>query len=114
MNDMSSAATLTTRGYNPKSVGYVILAVALLLTLAKFVLPQDLIRPPDWLVLSFADWINAAFTFLRDDLGLMQVTRLLPPGLNGCSISLRICYTAKIAGQELDRFHGWSWHLPRL
>ncbi len=41
----------------------------------KPVAPDWLIRPPDWLVWPFADWINAVFSFMRDDLGLMHVTR---------------------------------------
>lgn len=52
-----------------------ILAVALCLALGKLLLPEGLIRPPAWLVLPFADWINAAFYFLQNDLGLMALTR---------------------------------------
>ncbi len=81
MSDLASTATPTMLWFNRKSVGYVILAIALLLTLTKFILPADLIRPPDWLVLSFANWINALFAFLRDDLGLMQVTRAFAAGV---------------------------------
>ncbi|HQY42652.1 MAG TPA: ABC transporter permease subunit [Paracoccaceae bacterium] len=50
-------------------------ALAVALVLGKFLLPQGLIRPPDWLVQPFADWINAAFYFLQNDLGLMSLTR---------------------------------------
>jgi len=40
----------------------------------KPVAPDWLIRPPDWLVWPFADWINALFSFMRDDLGLAPLS----------------------------------------
>ncbi len=43
--------------------------------LARGVLPAGLIRLPDWMVIPFADWINAVFAFMRDEMGLMHVTR---------------------------------------
>jgi glycine betaine/proline transport system permease protein len=49
--------------------------VAVGLMLGKAFLPQGLIRPAEWLVQPFADWINAAFYFLQNDLGLMALTR---------------------------------------
>ena len=58
-----------------KGIALAILALAVGLALAKVLLPQGLIRPPDGLILPFADWINAAFSFLQNDLGLMTVTR---------------------------------------
>ena len=58
-----------------KGIALALLALAVGLALAKVLLPQGLIRPPDWLIVPFADWINAAFSFLQNDLGLMAVTR---------------------------------------
>ena len=58
-----------------RNVALALLALSIGLALAKAVLPDGLIRPPEWLVLPFADWINAAFYFLQNDLGLMAVTR---------------------------------------
>jgi glycine betaine/proline transport system permease protein len=58
-----------------KGVALVILGVAVGLALTKALLPPGLIRPPEWLVLPFATWINAAFSFAQNDLGLMAVTR---------------------------------------
>jgi glycine betaine/proline transport system permease protein len=52
-----------------------LLALAVLLALGKVLLPAGLIRPPEWLVQPFADWINTAFYFLQNDLGLMALTR---------------------------------------
>nr|WP_245639389.1 ABC transporter permease subunit [Rubellimicrobium mesophilum] len=47
-------------------------------------LPSGLVRPPEWMVLPFADWINAAFAFLRDDLGLMTLTRAFSDVMEAC------------------------------
>jgi glycine betaine/proline transport system permease protein len=56
-------------------VARLLLILALCLMLGKSLLPDGLIRPPDWLLQPFADWINAVFYFLQNDLGLMAVTR---------------------------------------
>lgn len=56
-------------------IGQAIIAAAALIALAKFALPDFMIRPPDWLVWPFADWINWLFAFVKDDLGLIHVTR---------------------------------------
>jgi glycine betaine/proline transport system permease protein len=62
---------------NPRhaTAARLILTLAVGLVLAKTLLPAGLIRPPDWLVLPFADWINAVFYFMQNDLGLMTLTR---------------------------------------
>jgi len=57
------------------SVARGLLAVALALVVLQGVLPDWVMRLPEGMVLPFADWINAGFTFLRDDLGLMAFTR---------------------------------------
>ncbi|MBS3651515.1 ABC transporter permease subunit [Pseudaminobacter sp. 19-2017] len=53
----------------------VLLALAVVLAAAQSVLPQALHRPPEWLVLPFAHWINSIFVFVQEDLGLMSLTR---------------------------------------
>ena len=58
-----------------KAIAQFLFAVAIGLALSKALLPQALIRPLDWLVLPFADWINAAFSFAQNELGLMAITR---------------------------------------
>ena len=58
-----------------RTVARGLLAVALALVVLKGVLPDWVLRLPEGMVLPFADWINAAFAFLRDDLGLMAFTR---------------------------------------
>ena len=65
----------------PRALGYALLAGALLLTLLKGELADALVRPPEVLIVPFADWINALFGFLKDDLGLMHVTRAVAGGV---------------------------------
>lgn len=55
--------------------GHAILLTALALALFTAFLPPGLMRPPTWMVLPFADWINWLFVFLKDDLGFIHVTR---------------------------------------
>jgi glycine betaine/proline transport system permease protein len=59
----------------------VLVALAGLLALAHGVLPAMLMRPPEWLVWPFADWLNAVFSFCQNDLGLMAVTRFAASGI---------------------------------
>ena len=59
----------------PSTAARLLLALAVGLVIGKIFLPAGLIRPPEWLVLPFADWINATFYFLQNDLGLMALTR---------------------------------------
>lgn len=66
---------MTARAARGIGLAGLLLAIALGLALGKPVLPSGLIRPPEWLVQPFADWINAAFYFLQNDLGLMALTR---------------------------------------
>ncbi|MDR9393393.1 ABC transporter permease [Roseovarius sp. SYSU LYC5161] len=62
-------------------VAQILLAAAVALALSKGFLPEALIRPPAWLVWPFADWINAFFSFLREDLGLIHATRAFADGV---------------------------------
>ncbi len=59
----------------PSIVARLLLAMAVGLVIGRALLSEGLIRPPEWLVQPFADWINAAFYFLQNDLGLMALTR---------------------------------------
>lgn len=62
----------------------VLMALALILAAGKFLLPAGMIRPPDWMILPFADWINVAFDFVRYELGLLTVTRTIADGIEWC------------------------------
>ena len=61
------------------------MAVAVILAFTRNALPAGLMRPPEWLVWPFADWLNAAFAFCQNDLGLMAVTRFAASGRSGIS-----------------------------
>ncbi|MDE2791172.1 MAG: ABC transporter permease subunit [Paracoccaceae bacterium] len=56
-------------------IGRWIILLAVLLAVGRFALPPSLVRPPEWLVWPFADWINFSFNFVKDDLGFIHVTR---------------------------------------
>jgi glycine betaine/proline transport system permease protein len=67
-----------------RRVAWAILLAAPVLVAARAVLPSALVRLPEGMVLPFADWINAAFAFARDDLGLMAVTRAFSDAVEFC------------------------------
>ena len=55
----------------------ILLAVALALAVARPVLPELLVRVPDWAIPPYQDWMQALFDFIKDDLGLIHVTRAI-------------------------------------
>ncbi|NQY81468.1 MAG: ABC transporter permease subunit [Alphaproteobacteria bacterium] len=58
-----------------------ILLVAFLLAVAKPVLPEILVRVPDWAILPYDVWLDGLFNFVKEDLGLLYVTRGIAAGL---------------------------------
>lgn len=64
-----------------RAAGYALLLTGLAMLAAKPVLPEALVRLPEAMVLPFADWLNAAFAFARDDLGLIYLTRAVADGV---------------------------------
>lgn len=52
-----------------------LLGLAVLFALARPVLPDALIRVPDWAVLPYDQWLQGLFDFIKDDLGLIHLTR---------------------------------------
>ena len=81
MTDQTMTFPGKSQSWTRAKTGWVIFAAACLLALGNSVLPAGLNRPPEWLVLPFADWINAIFAFLRDDLGLLYLTRAFADGV---------------------------------
>ncbi len=63
-------------GFVP-GVAYALLAVAVLLAIARPWLPEVLVRVPDWMILPYEGWFQWFFDFLKDDLGLIHVTRAI-------------------------------------
>lgn len=80
------ATTLPTPPFQleQRRIAQAILLAALVLVVFRGLLPAGLIRLPESMVLPFADWINAAFNFARDDLGLMAVTRAFSDMVEFC------------------------------
>lgn len=67
-----------------RRIALAILLSALVLVLARNVLPAGLVRLPEGLILPFADWLNRAFSFAQNDLGLMTLTRAFADGVEVC------------------------------
>ncbi len=81
MTDAAIPAPAIATPQRDQRIGQMIVVAAVLLAAAKVALPDGLIRPPDWFVLPFADWINWTFAFLKDDLGLIYLTRAFADGV---------------------------------
>ena len=70
-----------------------LIVFALLLAMFRPVVPDALMRPPDFMVLPFQDWINWAFTFVKDDLGFIHVTRAFASAVEwGLDITANLFY----------------------
>ncbi len=61
----------------------ILVALAVVLTLMQYmgVLPAAVFRVPEALVPPFAIWLDAIFNFVKDDLGLLALTRWITGGL---------------------------------
>ncbi|WP_299882547.1 proline/glycine betaine ABC transporter permease [uncultured Sulfitobacter sp.] len=70
-------------GLSRSKAALVLVAVAVALTLLRYagLLPDALFRVPEAMVPPFAIWLDAIFNFVKDDLGLLAVTRTLTEGL---------------------------------
>lgn len=77
-------------------VPILLLALACALAVSKWVLPDWLVRTPAWLLWPFADWINSAFNFIKDDLGVITLTRALADGVQWMlDVSANLLYGKK-------------------
>ena len=70
--DAASASAVRTR-----TVVLTLLGVAVLLTVLKPWIPSVLVRLPDGAILPWADWLDAGFSWLQNDIGLIHVTRTI-------------------------------------
>jgi len=59
------------------AIGGACLAFAVLMIVLRPILPDWLVRVPEAAILPWATWLDAGFSFLQNDLGLMQVTRTI-------------------------------------
>lgn len=64
-----------------KQVAQILLGLAIVLAVAKPILPDMLIRVPEWAILPYDLWFQWLFDFIKDDLGLIHVTRGIASGL---------------------------------
>lgn len=71
----------TGEGLGKLKVAQILLACAVVLAIARPILPDFLIRVPEWAVLPYDVWLQAIFDFIKDDLGLLYVTRTISAGL---------------------------------
>ena len=78
---LRSATRATAGPLASLSAARVLLGPALLLAVAHPLLPEPLIRVPQAMVLPYDVWAQALFDFIKDDLGLIHVTRTISGGL---------------------------------
>ena len=66
-------------GMTRRRVALILVAVAAVITLSRYVgvLPDALFRVPDSMVPPFAIWLDTIFNFVKDDMGLLTLTRTL-------------------------------------
>ncbi len=75
---MTTAAITTRRGVTRSAVpgvAAILLSLAVLIAIVRPLLPDALIRVPDWAVLPYDVWLQGLFDFIKDDLGLIHLTR---------------------------------------
>ena len=58
-------------GLNGAQVVKILLVLAVLLTVLRPWLPDGLVRPPEWMLLPWRDWIDAIFQYVTFDLGFI-------------------------------------------
>lgn len=82
MTDLADTGAMRATGSAPtvglsrrRMIIWGLLALAVLLTLLKPWIPDWMIRLPEAWILPWADWLDAGFSWLQNDLGLIHVTR---------------------------------------
>lgn len=81
MNTLATTSTIDIGGLNRRQVALALLLVALSLALLRPFLPDWLIRVPTEAILPWDVWLQATFDFIREDLGLIHLTRGITAGL---------------------------------
>ncbi|SFR06055.1 ABC transporter permease [Poseidonocella sedimentorum] len=86
MADVANGLKVTATGpaqWTRGKVAVALVAVAVVLTVLRYVglLPDALFRIPEAMIPPAAVWLDAAFNFVKDDLGLLALTRTLTEGL---------------------------------
>jgi glycine betaine/proline transport system permease protein len=80
---MVALSQKTAKPISRNQAAILLLAVAVILTALQYaaVLPAWLHRIPDAMIPPFAAWLDVVFNFVKDDLGLLKLTRFLTEGL---------------------------------
>ena len=83
MTVVTTNSTNAPLGDPRQRIGYILIGLGVVLTLMQYngLLPAALHRLPEHLVPDFAVWLDAFFNFVKDDLGLLALTRFLTDGL---------------------------------
>ena len=68
-------------GLSGARIAQVLFGLAVVLTILRPWLPDGLVRPPEWWLLPWRDWIDAIFNYVTFELGFIEVTRFLSGGL---------------------------------
>jgi glycine betaine/proline transport system permease protein len=68
-------------GLSRTGIAGILLLIALTLAVARPILPAGLIRIPEWAILPWDVWLQWLFDFVKDDLGLIRLTRWMSSGL---------------------------------
>lgn len=64
-------------GRKAPNLALVLLTLAVLSAMARPFLPEFLLRVPEWAILPYDHWLQGFFDFIKDDLGLMTLTRAI-------------------------------------
>ncbi len=73
--DMPGAANA--QGLSQSQKAGILLLAAVALMLARPILPDAMVRLPEWAIPPLAPMLDALFNFIKDDLGLIHLTRFL-------------------------------------
>jgi glycine betaine/proline transport system permease protein len=81
--DYDVAQDRADKGWTRSRMALVLVGVAVFLTLLRYagLLPDALFRVPEAMIPPFAIWLDVIFNFVKDDLGLLKLTRFLTGGL---------------------------------
>ena len=81
MSVLAEEQTFERTGLSKTAIVWALFGIAVLLAALKPVLPDWLVRVPEALVLPWDVWFQALFDFIKDDLGLIYLTRAISSGL---------------------------------
>ncbi|MCB2152271.1 MAG: glycine/betaine ABC transporter permease, partial [Rhodobacteraceae bacterium] len=81
MTEATAPVAKGTMRHGMPGVAVILLVMAAALAVLRPFLPEALLRVPDWLIGPYDVWMQASFDFIKDDLGLIRVTRAVSAAL---------------------------------